>query len=92
LPPSTTTVQRHRPARSFQVTERTLQRYRAEGLITPEIESKGGHARWDVEKVKEQLRALRRKDDWPPRELRSITPLAWTGGDRDPAPGLGQVR
>ena len=49
-------------ARALGLHTRTLQRYRAEGLITPEIESKGGHARWDVEKVKEQLRALRRKD------------------------------
>jgi DNA-binding transcriptional MerR regulator len=49
-------------ARVLGLHARTLQRYRADGLITPEIESVGGHARWDVEKVKEQLRALRRKD------------------------------
>ena len=30
--------------------------------IPPEIESKGGHARWDVESVKQQLRALRQQD------------------------------
>jgi DNA-binding transcriptional MerR regulator len=50
-------------ARVIGLSERTIQRYRAEGLITPEIESKGGHARWDVEKVKDQLRAMRRRDD-----------------------------
>lgn len=45
-------------AREVGLHSRTLQRYRAEGLITPEIESKGGHARWDVEKVIQQLRAM----------------------------------
>jgi DNA-binding transcriptional MerR regulator len=49
-------------ARVIGLSERTIQRYRAEGLITPEIESKGGHARWDVESVKQQLRAMRQKD------------------------------
>jgi DNA-binding transcriptional MerR regulator len=45
---------------------RTIQRYRAEGVITPEIETRGGHGRWDVEKVKQQLRELRhRTDDGP---------------------------
>jgi DNA-binding transcriptional MerR regulator len=50
-------------ARQIGLSERTIQRYRAEGLITPEIESKGGHARWDVESVKRQLRAMRQKDE-----------------------------
>jgi DNA-binding transcriptional MerR regulator len=49
-------------ARALGLHMRTIQRYRAEGLITPEVETKGGHARWDVEQVKEQLRALRRRD------------------------------
>jgi len=50
-------------ARELGLHSRTLQRYRAEGSITPELESRGGHARWDVEKVKEQLRALRQRDE-----------------------------
>jgi DNA-binding transcriptional MerR regulator len=50
-------------ARALGLHMRTIQRYRAEGLITPEVETKGGHARWDIEKVKEQLRAMRRRDD-----------------------------
>jgi hypothetical protein len=41
---------------------RTLQRYRALGVLVPELESPDGHARWDVEKVKQQLRERRRKD------------------------------
>jgi DNA-binding transcriptional MerR regulator len=46
-------------ARALGLHMRTIQRYRAEKLITPEIVTKGGHARWDVEKVKQQLRADR---------------------------------
>lgn len=37
---------------------RTIQRYRNEGLITPEVVTKGKHARWDVDNVKAELRAL----------------------------------
>jgi hypothetical protein len=29
----------------------------------PELESPGGHARWDIEKVKQQLRELRHRGD-----------------------------
>jgi DNA-binding transcriptional MerR regulator len=49
-------------ARALGLHMRTIQRYRAEGLITPEVETKGGHARWDVDSVKQQLRELRRKE------------------------------
>jgi hypothetical protein len=45
---------------------RTIQRYRAEGVITPEIETRGGHGRWDIEKVKQQLRDLRRRGEADP--------------------------
>ncbi|MHA6629379.1 MerR family transcriptional regulator [Pseudonocardia sichuanensis] len=48
-------------ARAIGLHTRTIQRYRAEGVIVPELESPGGHARWDVEKVKDQLRALRQR-------------------------------
>ena len=44
------------------LSERTIQRYRAEGWITPSIESRGGHARWDVDEVVEKLRGMRRGD------------------------------
>jgi DNA-binding transcriptional MerR regulator len=54
-------------ARALGLHTRTIQRYRIEGVITPEIETAGGHARWDLEKVKQQLRELRRRgDDAPP--------------------------
>jgi hypothetical protein len=50
-------------ARALGLHTRTIQRYRAEGVITPEIETPGGHGRWDIEKVKQQLRELRQRGD-----------------------------
>jgi DNA-binding transcriptional MerR regulator len=50
-------------ARALGLHARTIQRYRTERVITPEIETAGGHARWDLEKVKQQLRELRRRGD-----------------------------
>lgn len=49
-------------ARALSLSTRTIQRYRTLGVLVPELESPGGHARWDVEKVKQQLRELRRKE------------------------------
>jgi DNA-binding transcriptional MerR regulator len=55
-------------ARALGLHARTIQRYRTMGVLVPELESPGGHARWDVEKVKQQLRELRQRsnDDAPP--------------------------
>ena len=50
-------------ARALSLSKRTIQRYRSLGVLVPELESPGGHARWDVEKVKQQLRELRQRDD-----------------------------
>lgn len=50
-------------ARALGLSGRTIQRYRREGVLKPEIASPGGHARWDIEKVKDQLRALQERDE-----------------------------
>ena len=50
-------------ARALGLSSRTIQRYRREGVLTPEIASPGGHARWDVETVKAQLRALQQRGE-----------------------------
>ena len=50
-------------ARALSLSRRTIQRYRSLGVLVPELESPGGHARWDIEKVKEQLRALRKRPE-----------------------------
>ncbi|MGH3902486.1 MAG: MerR family DNA-binding transcriptional regulator [Pseudonocardiaceae bacterium] len=39
-----------------------LKWYRA-GLITPELITPGNHLRWNAERVREQLHALRQRDE-----------------------------
>jgi DNA-binding transcriptional MerR regulator len=41
------------------VSVRLIQRHRAEGTLVPTMETPKGHARWDIEDVQRQLRALR---------------------------------
>lgn len=50
-------------ARALGLSLRSVQRYIATGHITPELTTPGGHHRWDVDKVREQFRKLRRKSD-----------------------------
>lgn len=50
-------------ARALGINPRTIQRWRAQGVLTPEVATPGGHARWDIEKVKQQLRALAGRPD-----------------------------
>lgn len=45
-------------ARQLGLSDRTIQRYRQRGLLKPDVVSPGGHARWDVDKVRETLREL----------------------------------
>ncbi|MGH8576150.1 MAG: MerR family transcriptional regulator [Gammaproteobacteria bacterium] len=41
----------------------TLHRWWRTGLVTPAMVTAGGHARWDVEDLRAQLRALARERD-----------------------------
>jgi transcriptional regulator with XRE-family HTH domain len=45
-------------ARALGLSARTIQRYRQGGVLVPDVVSAGGHARWDVEKVRNTLRSL----------------------------------
>ncbi len=45
-------------ARALGLSPRTIQNYRKSGLLVPDVESPGGHARWDLEKVSKTLRDL----------------------------------
>lgn len=45
-------------ARALGLSARTIQRYRQTGLLEPDLVSAGGHARWDVDKVRSVLRSL----------------------------------
>lgn len=48
-------------ARELGLSVRTIQRYRTDGLITPEIVTRGGHGRWDLEKVRDQIKRMNRE-------------------------------
>lgn len=45
-------------ARALGLSARTIQCYRQTGLLEPELVSAGGHARWNVDKVRSELRSL----------------------------------
>jgi len=49
-------------AKAIGVAHSTLARWWKEGRVTPALVTPGGHARWDVADLREQLRALRRGD------------------------------
>ena len=50
-------------AEELGVSARLIQQYRQDGILTPTLETPKGHARWDLEDVRQQLRALRNKDE-----------------------------
>lgn len=47
-------------ARAIGVGRGTLVRWWQQGLVEPATVTAGGHARWDVEQLRDQLAALRR--------------------------------
>ncbi|MEY8040567.1 MerR family DNA-binding transcriptional regulator [Saccharopolyspora cebuensis] len=46
-------------ARELGISPRTVARYVREGLLVPTETTLGGHYRWDIEQVREQIRKLR---------------------------------
>ena len=50
-------------AKELHVTRGAIIKWQRAGLITPEFTTPGGHHRWDLDKVKEQLRKLRQSGD-----------------------------
>ncbi|WP_199430308.1 MerR family transcriptional regulator [Qaidamihabitans albus] len=49
-------------AKAIGVDRRTLQRWVSEGRVTPDLTTAGGHHRWDVERLKQQLREMKRPE------------------------------
>jgi DNA-binding transcriptional MerR regulator len=49
-------------AKELGLSLRTIQRYIAGGVITPEFRTAGGHTRWDLDSVREQLRKLHEQE------------------------------
>lgn len=50
-------------AKAIGVDSRTLQRWVRQGRVTPELVTAGGQARWDVDKLKQQLRDQRKRSE-----------------------------
>ena len=50
-------------AKAIGVHRSTLARWAQEGLVQPELYTPGGQARWDINKLREQLRAKRLDDN-----------------------------
>lgn len=50
-------------ARALHLSPRSIQRYVTAGLIEPEFRTPGGHYRWSVERVREQIRALAQRGE-----------------------------
>lgn len=53
-------------AKALGVGHSTLARWWQEGAVIPALVTPGGHARWNVEDLREQLRAKRRGSDGAP--------------------------
>lgn len=50
-------------AKQLGVATRTLQRWAADGLVIPDLVTPGGHQRWDVARLREQLRELQERGE-----------------------------
>lgn len=50
-------------ARELGVSKGAVLNWHREGLISPEFTTPGGHMRWNVEKVREQLREQRTRPE-----------------------------
>jgi DNA-binding transcriptional MerR regulator len=49
-------------AKALGVARSTLARWWDQGIVTPSLVTPGGHARWDVDELREQLRRVRDPD------------------------------
>ena len=45
-------------ARDLGIHPSTLTRWAADGLVTPDFTTAGGHMRWDVDRVRREVKAL----------------------------------
>jgi excisionase family DNA binding protein len=50
-------------AKVLGISKRSIARWAAEGRITPDLRTPGGHMRWDVERLRQQLRDLENVSD-----------------------------
>jgi hypothetical protein len=50
-------------AKAIGVSRRSLVRWWNDGVVTPDLVTPGGHARWNVEHLKAQLREQQAQDE-----------------------------
>jgi DNA-binding transcriptional MerR regulator len=50
-------------ARELGVDRGTLVRWWQQGLVTPAVVTAGGHGRWDIDELRQQLRDRRQRDE-----------------------------
>lgn len=50
-------------ARRLGLSARSLSRWAQDGRVEPDLVTPGGHMRWDVDRLREQIVALRRRDE-----------------------------
>jgi DNA-binding transcriptional MerR regulator len=50
-------------ARELGIDRGTLVRWWQHGLVTPAIVTAGGHARWDLQELRQQLKDRRQRDE-----------------------------
>ena len=56
VPESRRLVATGEAARALSVSVQTLQRWVRDGIVTPTATTAGGHHRWDIEDLREQVR------------------------------------
>lgn len=50
-------------AKAVGVDVRTLQRWATSGLVKPHGWTAGGHMRWDIDRLRTELREMQRRDE-----------------------------
>jgi DNA-binding transcriptional MerR regulator len=50
-------------ARELGISARSLSRWVKDGALEPDLTTPGGHYRWEVGRLRQQLRELRKQDD-----------------------------
>lgn len=50
-------------ARALGISARTIQRYAARGWIIPDLVLASGQYRWDIARLREQINAMRQRDE-----------------------------
>ncbi|MQA13005.1 MAG: MerR family transcriptional regulator [Pseudonocardiaceae bacterium] len=50
-------------ARALGIDSSTLARWARSGMVKPDLVTAGGHARWDVDRLRAELQEMRERDE-----------------------------